>query len=51
MQYLGAISKMTEWSVFFLGTVIQHHSNPSICPTSKAEDAEVNDFMNTYKTF
>ena len=29
MQYLGAVSKMTEWSQF---VCIQHHSNPSLCP-------------------
>ena len=32
MQYLGAISKMTEWSQFFPSQTIQHHSNPSVCP-------------------
>ena len=41
MQYLDAISKMTEWSVFFQGkpfniTVIQVY-----VPTSNAEEAEV----------
>ena len=41
MQYLGAISKMTEWSVHFQGkpfniTVIQVYA-----PTSNAEEAEV----------
>ena len=30
MQYLGAISKTTEWS--FPRQAIQHHSNPSLCP-------------------
>ena len=29
MQYLGAVSKMTEWSQF---VCTQHHSNPSLCP-------------------
>ena len=29
MQYLGAVSKMTEWSQF---VCIQHRSNPSLCP-------------------
>ena len=44
MQYFGAISKTTEWSVCFLGkpfniTVIQ------VCaPTSNAEEAEVEQF-------
>ena len=41
MQYLGAISKMTEWSLFIQGkpfniTVIQVYA-----PTSNAEEAEV----------
>ena len=41
MQYLGAISKMTEWSVCFQGkpfniTVIQVYA-----PTSNAEEAEL----------
>ena len=41
MQYLDAISKMTEWSVFFQGkpfniTVIQVY-----VPTTNAEEAEV----------
>ena len=41
MQYLNAVSKMTEWSVYFQGkpfniTVIQAYA-----PTSNAEEAEV----------
>ena len=40
MQYLDAISKMTEWSLFIQGkpfiTVIQVYA-----PTSNAEEAEV----------
>ena len=41
MQYLDAISKMTEWSIHFQGkpfniTVIQVHA-----PTSNAEEAGV----------
>ena len=44
MQYLDAISKMTEWSVLFQGkpfniTVIQAYA-----PTSNAEEAEVEQF-------
>ena len=31
MQYLGAISKMTGWSLHPRQT-IQYHSNPSLCP-------------------
>ena len=34
MQYLDAISKMTEWSLFPRQT-IQYHSNPSLCPNHK----------------
>ena len=33
MQYLDAISKMTEWSLYLLPRqTIQYHSNPSLCP-------------------
>ena len=32
MQHLGAISKMTEWPGSFPRQIIQHHSNPSLCP-------------------
>ena len=44
MQYLGAISKMREWSVCFQGkpfniTVIQVYA-----PTTSAEEAEVDQF-------
>ena len=43
MQYLGAISKMTKWSLFiskpFNITVIQVYA-----PTSNAEEAEVKQF-------
>ena len=46
MQYLGAISKMTEWSLCFQGepfsiTVIQVYA-----PTTKAEEAEVERYHN-----
>ena len=41
MQYLDAISKTTEWSLSFQRQIIQYHSNPSLCPTSNAEEAEV----------
>ena len=34
MQYLDAISKMTEWSLFPRQT-IQYHNNPSLCPDQK----------------
>ena len=44
MQYLGATSKMTEWSVCFQGkpfniTVIQVYT-----PATNAEEAEVEQF-------
>ena len=44
MQYLDAITKMTEWSVCFQGkpfniTVIQAYA-----PTSNTEEAEVDQF-------
>ena len=31
-QYLGAVSKMTECSLFISRQTIQYHSNPSLCP-------------------
>ena len=40
MQYLDAISKTTEWSLF-PRQIIQYHSNTSLCPTCNAEEAEV----------
>ena len=50
MQYLGAVSKMTEWSLFpskpFSVTVIQVYA-----PTTNAKEAEAERFMKTYKTF
>ena len=44
MQYLDAISKMTEWFLFISKASIQDHSNPSLCPASNAEEAEVEQF-------
>ena len=44
MQYLGAISKTTEWSLFISRQTIQYHSNPSLCPANNAEEAEVEQF-------
>ena len=43
MQYLDAISKMTEWSLFPRQT-IQYHGNSSLCPNSYVEEAEVEQF-------
>ena len=44
MQYLCAISKTTEWSLFISKATIQHHSNPSLAPITNAEKAEVEQF-------
>ena len=44
MQYLNAISKMTEWSLFIPRQTIQYHSNPSLCPDRNAEEAETEQF-------
>ena len=43
MLYLGAVSKMTEWSLFPKQT-IQYHSNQVYAPTTNAEEAEVERF-------
>ena len=32
MQYLGAVSKMTEWSWFISKANHKHHRNPGLCP-------------------
>ena len=44
MQYLGAISKMTNYLCSFPRQTIQYHSNPSLWATSNAEEAEVERF-------
>ena len=41
MQYLDAISKWQNDLCSFPRQTIQYHSNPSLCPTSNAEEAEV----------
>ena len=41
MQYFGMILKMTEWSQFIFRQTIQYHSNPRLCPTTNAEEAEI----------
>ena len=45
-QYLYASSKMTEQndSDWFQRQIIQQHSNPSLCPNTDAEEAEVDQF-------
>ena len=42
MQYLDAISKMTEWSLFV--SKVNHHVIQVYAPTSNAEEAEVEQF-------
>ena len=44
MQYLDAISKTTEWSLFVSKKTIQYHGNPSFSLASNAEEAEVEQF-------
>ena len=39
MQYLDAISKMTEWSLFV--SKVNHHVIQVYAPTSNVEEAEV----------
>ena len=39
MQYLGTVSKTTEWSLFMSRQTIQYHTNPSLCPTTNDEEA------------
>ena len=41
MQYLDAVSKTTEWSLFVSKA---NHSNPSLCPSSNAEEADIERF-------
>ena len=40
MQYMVAVSKMTQWSLF-VSKGNHCHSNPSLCQTTNAEEAEV----------
>ena len=40
MQYLNATSKRQNDLYSFPRQTIQYHSNPSLCPTSNAEEAE-----------
>ena len=44
MQYLDAISKQQNDLFSFPRQTIQYHSNPSLCPTSNTEEAEVEQF-------
>ena len=43
MQFLGAVSKMRQWSQF-TSQANQCHSNPAHAPTTNAEEAEVERF-------
>ena len=44
IQYLDAISKTTEWSLFVSKANQSISSNPSLCPNQNAEEAEVERF-------
>ena len=41
MHYLGTASETTELSQFLSKANYSYHSNPSLCPTTNAEEAEV----------
>ena len=41
MQYLDAISKMTQWSLHFQGKILNITVIQVYAPTSNAEEAEV----------
>ena len=55
MQYLDAISKTTEWSLFLSNDLCSLPFNIMViqayAPTSNTEEAEVDGSMKTYKTF
>ena len=44
IQYLGAISKMTEWFWFISRQAIQHQVIQAYAPNTSAEEAEVDQF-------
>ena len=44
MQYLGAVSKMTEWSVCFQGKPFNSTVIQAYAPTTNAEEAKVEHF-------
>ena len=46
MQYLGEISKMTEWSVYFQGKPFNIMVIQVYVPTTNAEEVEVQQFYN-----
>ena len=51
MQYLGAVSKMTEWSLHFQGKPFSVTVSQVYAPTTNAEEAEAEQYLKTYKTF
>ena len=50
MQFLGAISKTTEWSLT-LRQMSQYHSNPIYAPTTNAKEVEVEWFYDDLQDF
>ena len=44
MQYVGTFSTMTNDLCSFPRQTIQYHSNPSLCPNRKCQEAEVEQF-------
>ena len=44
MQYVGTFSTMTNDLCSFPRQTIQYHSNPSLCPNHKCQEAEVVQF-------
>ena len=44
MQYLDATQKQQNDLCLFPRQTIQYHSNPSLCPTSNTEEAEIEQF-------
>ena len=51
MQYLDAISKMTEWSVCFQGKPFKIMVIQAYAPTNNTEEAEVEGFYEDLQTF
>ena len=49
MQYLDAISKTTEWSLFISKANLQYHGNQVYTLTSNAEEVEVEQFYEDLK--
>ena len=51
MQYLDAVSKMTEWSLHFQGKPFDIMVIQAYAPTSNAEEAEVEWFYEDLQDF